>query len=96
MRCRDRMALISGAGSGTGQATTQMIGAEGGRVAGMDLDQIVGQGLSQSSSNADAIAKGGIIAFTRKLSLELGPYGIACKAIVPSRTLRGRIQARWE
>ena len=203
MRFRDKVALISGAGSGIGRATAQMIGAEGGTVVGVDLDHvaieqimhgirrtggkayslvanaleaadvarvvqqtveacgridilvnavggstiipnsgaavdvltldewqrlltfnlngtflfcnavvpimkrqrsgriinissIAGRGLSQSSSSAYATAKGGIIAFTRKLSFELGPYGITCNAIAPSRTLSERIHARWE
>jgi len=203
MRFGDKVALISGAGSGIGRATAQMIGAEGGTVAGVDLDQagveqimegirrtggkaralvanaldagevarvvqqtveaygridilvnavggstiipnagatvdeltldewqrlitfnlngtfllcnavvpimkrqrrgkivnissIAGRGLSQSSSSAYSAAKGGIIAFTRKLSFELGPYGITCNAIAPSRTLSERIHARWE
>jgi len=203
MRFGDKVALISGAGSGIGRATAQMIGAEGGTVAGVDLDQagveqimegirrtggkaralvanaldagevarvvqqtveaygridilvnavggstiipnagatvdeltldewqrlitfnlngtfllcnavvpimkrqrrgkivnissIAGRGLSQSSSSAYSAAIGGIIAFTRKLSFELGPYGITCNAIAPSRTLSERIHARWE
>jgi NAD(P)-dependent dehydrogenase (short-subunit alcohol dehydrogenase family) len=203
VRFRDKVALISGAGSGIGRATAQMIGAEGGTVVGVDLDQVgveqimdgirraggkahaivanaldaaqvaqvvqqaieacghidilvnavggstiipnagatvdeltldewqrllvfnlngtflfcnavvpvmkrqrsgkivnisstAGRGLSQSSSSAYAAAKGGIIAFTRKLSFELGPYGITCNAIAPSRTLSERIHARWE
>ena len=203
MRFRDKVALISGAGSGIGRATAQLIGAEGGTVVGVDLDQtavtqimdgirraggiahglvanaleaadvtrvvqqtmatcgridilvnavggstiiansgasvdaltldewqrlltfnlngtflfcnavvpimkrqhsgkivnissIAGRGLSLSSSSAYATAKGGIIAFTRKLSFELGPYGITCNAIAPSRTLSERIHARWE
>jgi NAD(P)-dependent dehydrogenase (short-subunit alcohol dehydrogenase family) len=203
MRFRDRIALISGAGSGIGRATAQMIGAEGGVVVGVDINRenleqimggirrdggqahgvvanalepeqvtrvvqqtvdahgridilvnavggstiiaksgatvdeltleewqrlldfnltgtflfchtvipvmkrqrhgkivnissIAGRGLSESSSSAYAAAKGGIIAFTRKLSLELGPFGITCNAIAPSRTLSERIHARWE
>jgi NAD(P)-dependent dehydrogenase (short-subunit alcohol dehydrogenase family) len=39
MRFHDKVALISGAGSGIGRATAQMIGAEGGTVVGVDLDQ---------------------------------------------------------
>src|SRR5712691_4664811 len=203
MRFPDKVALISGAGSGIGRATAQMIGAEGGTVVGVDLDQaaveqimdgicraggkahglvanalaaadvarvvqqtiaacgridilvnavggstiipnsgatvdaltldewqhlltfnlngtflfcnavapimksqrsgkivnissIAGRGLSQSSSSAYATAKGGIIAFTRKLSFELGPYGVTVNAIAPSLTLTERIRPRWE
>src|SRR5439155_1462585 len=54
-----------------------------------------GRGLSASSSSAYAAAKGGIIAFTRKLAFELGPYGININAIAPSRTLTERIRPRW-
>src|SRR5207245_9923020 len=42
----------------------------------VNISSIAGRGLSASSSAAYATAKGGIIALTRKLSLELGPHGI--------------------
>ena len=49
----------------------------------VNLASIAGRGLSESSSAAYAAAKGGIIAFTRKLSFELGPFGINVNAIAP-------------
>jgi NAD(P)-dependent dehydrogenase (short-subunit alcohol dehydrogenase family) len=61
----------------------------------INVSSIAGRGLSQSSRSAYATAKGGIIAFTRKLERELGPYGITCNAIAPSRTLSERMHARW-
>jgi NAD(P)-dependent dehydrogenase (short-subunit alcohol dehydrogenase family) len=61
----------------------------------VNLSSIAGRGLSISSSSAYAAAKGGIIAFTRKLAFELGPYGININAIAPSRTLTERIRPRW-
>ena len=61
----------------------------------VNLSSIAGRGLSVSSSSAYAAAKGGIIAFTRKLAFELGPYGININAIAPSRTLTERIKPRW-
>jgi NAD(P)-dependent dehydrogenase (short-subunit alcohol dehydrogenase family) len=61
----------------------------------VNLASIAGRGLSLSSSSAYSAAKGGIIAFTRKLSLELGPFGINVNAIAPSRTLTERIRPRW-
>jgi len=48
------------------------------------------------SSIAYATAKGGIIAFTRKLSFELGPYGVTVNAIAPSLTLSPRLRPRWD
>ena len=62
----------------------------------VNLASIAGRGLSASSSSAYAAAKGGIIAFTRKLSFELGPYGVNVNAIAPSLTLTERIRPHWE
>jgi len=62
----------------------------------VNLASIAGRGLSISSSSAYAAAKGGIIAFTRKLAFELGPYNVNINAIAPSRTLTERIRPRWE
>src|ERR1700719_3031354 len=61
----------------------------------VNLASIAGRGLSESSSSAYAAAKGGIIAFTRKLAFELGPFGVTINAIAPSRTLTERIRPRW-
>ena len=62
----------------------------------INLSSIAGRGLSDVSSSPYATAKGGIIALTRKLSLELGPHGITCNAIAPGKTLSHRIKSRWD
>ena len=62
----------------------------------VNLASIAGRGLSEASSSAYAAAKGGIIAFTRKLANELGPDGITVNAIAPATTLTERIRPRWE
>jgi NAD(P)-dependent dehydrogenase (short-subunit alcohol dehydrogenase family) len=60
----------------------------------VNISSIAGRGVSTSSSSAYAAAKGGIIAFTRKLSLELAPFGITVNAIAPSLTLSERLRQR--
>jgi NAD(P)-dependent dehydrogenase (short-subunit alcohol dehydrogenase family) len=62
----------------------------------VNLASIAGRGLSSSSSSAYAAAKGGIIAFTRKLAHELGPECINVNAIAPSITLTERIRPHWD
>ncbi len=62
----------------------------------VNLASIAGRGLSVNSSSAYAAAKGGIIAFTRKLAYELGPEGINVNAIAPSITLTERIRPHWD
>jgi NAD(P)-dependent dehydrogenase (short-subunit alcohol dehydrogenase family) len=62
----------------------------------INLSSIAGRGRSLSSSAAYAAAKGGIIAFTKKIAYELGPFGITVNAIAPSRTLTERIRPRWD
>src|SRR5271166_5612637 len=61
----------------------------------VNLASIAGRGLSPTSSSAYAAAKGGIIAFTRKLAFELGPFGVTINAIAPSLTLTERIRPHW-
>jgi NAD(P)-dependent dehydrogenase (short-subunit alcohol dehydrogenase family) len=62
----------------------------------VNLASIAGRGRSVASSSAYAAAKGGIIAFTKKLCYELGPYGVNINAIAPSVTLTERIRPHWE
>jgi len=65
----------------------------GGKI--VNLASIAGRGLSASSSAAYCTAKGGIIALTRKLSIELGEFAINVNAIAPSLTLTERIRPHW-
>src|SRR5262249_56084111 len=53
----------------------------GGKI--VNISSIAGRGLSPTSSSAYATAKGGIIAFTRKLSFHLAPYRVTLTPIPP-------------
>jgi len=66
----------------------------GGKI--VNIASIAGRGVSRSSSAAYATAKGGIIALTKKLALELGQYQINVNAIAPSLTLSERLMPIWE
>ena len=70
-----------------------MKGQKGGKI--VNLASIAGRGLSEVSSVAYSAAKGGIIAMTRKLSIELGEFNITVNAIAPSLTLTERIRPHW-
>jgi NAD(P)-dependent dehydrogenase (short-subunit alcohol dehydrogenase family) len=58
----------------------------------VNLSSIVGRGDTLISNAAYATAKAGIRAFTRKLAIELGPFGITCNATAPGITLTDRIR----
>src|SRR5213596_3992145 len=62
----------------------------------VNISSIAGRGISPTSSSSYAAAKGGIIAFTRKLAHELGPFGVTVNAIAPSLTLTERIRPHWD
>jgi NAD(P)-dependent dehydrogenase (short-subunit alcohol dehydrogenase family) len=77
----------------TNAAIKQMKKKGGGKI--VNLSSIAGHGVSDTSS-AYATAKAGIMAFTKKVAREAGPYGITCNAIAPGMTLSDRIGQRWE
>ena len=61
----------------------------------INLSSVAGHGASDTSS-AYAAAKAGIMAFTKKVAVEAGPYGVTCNAIAPGMTLSDRILRGWD
>ena len=47
---------------------------------------------AESSSGPYAVAKAGIMALTRQLSLELGPYGVRVNCVAPGVVASGRLK----
>ncbi len=62
----------------------------------VNVSSIAGRGVSTASSVGYAAGKGGIIAMTKKLSLETARYGINVNAIAPSFTVTERMQESWD
>jgi NAD(P)-dependent dehydrogenase (short-subunit alcohol dehydrogenase family) len=56
----------------------------------VNMSSMASRGESQAGS-AYGAAKAGIISFTRKLSRELGPWGVNCNGIAPALVLTDRI-----
>ena len=84
---------LSGTFLCTKAAVQQMKKQGGGKI--VNLSSKAGYGLSDSSS-AYVAAKAGIMAFTKKVASEAGPYSITCNAIAPGRTLSDRLVRIWE
>lgn len=60
----------------------------------VNLSSIVARGDNERTNAAYTLAKAGITAMTRKLAIELGPFGITCNATAPGVTVTERIQER--
>lgn len=62
----------------------------------VNVSSIAARGLAAAASCAYAAAKGGVNSFTKKLSYELGPFGITVNGVAPGRTLTERMRPIWE
>ena len=60
----------------------------------VNLSSIVARGDNPRTNAPYTLAKAGIAAMTRKLAIELGPFGITCNATAPGVTVTERIQER--
>ena len=77
----------------TSAVTRQMKKQGNGKIVNISSDAAHSMG---DPSSAYVAAKAGIMAFTKKVAREAGPYGVTCNAIAPSVTLSERVGPRWE
>ena len=80
----------------TSAVTRQMKKQGNGKIVNISSDAAHGGNLMGDPSSAYVAAKAGIMAFTKKVAREAGPYGVTCNAIAPSVTLSERVGPRWE
>jgi NAD(P)-dependent dehydrogenase (short-subunit alcohol dehydrogenase family) len=60
----------------------------------VNLSSIVARGMSPRTNAAYTSCKAAISAMTRKLAIELGPFGITCNAAAPGVTVTRRMRER--
>ena len=77
----------------TSAVVSQMKKQGNGKIVNISSDAAHSMG---DPSSAYVTAKAGIMAFTKKVAREAGPYGVTCNAIAPSVTLSERVGPRWE
>ncbi len=62
----------------------------------VNVSSFAGRNHSPISGPQYGAAKAGLLAFTKHLAVELGPYGICVNAVAPSVTLTDRVKGKWE
>jgi NAD(P)-dependent dehydrogenase (short-subunit alcohol dehydrogenase family) len=80
-RLRDRVAVITGAGSGIGLATARRFAAEGARVVAVDIDEAAGQAAADEAGGlflaADVASEEQVAALFDEVAARLGQIDIA-------------------
>src|SRR5438477_507870 len=94
MKLKDKVALVTGAGSGIGQATAVLFALEGAKVAVVDVREDAAKGTTEQIERAGGhaltiradVAKAADIQAAVNLALELAPFGARVVAIAPVAT----------
>lgn len=56
---------------------------------------VAGRNMSRVSGPEYSAAKGGMLAFTRHMAVELGPHNITVNAVAPGPTMVDRVAKKW-
>ena len=62
----------------------------------VNVSSFAGRNFSRISGPHYSAAKAGLLALTKHMAVELGPYGIGVNAVAPSVVLTARVKAKWE
>ncbi|MBX9459621.1 MAG: 3-hydroxyacyl-CoA dehydrogenase [Rhizobium sp.] len=98
MQLRDRVFIVTGAGSGLGEAVTRMLVSEGGRVLGIDINRASGETLAAELGNS-VIFKAGDVTdeadIAEALDLAKRHFGhvhglVNCAGVAPSEKVLGQ------
>jgi 3-oxoacyl-[acyl-carrier protein] reductase len=62
----------------------------------INVSSFAGRNFSRISGPQYSAAKAGILALTKHLAVELGPFGIGVNSVAPSIVLTARVKSKWE
>ncbi|NGM87856.1 SDR family oxidoreductase [Parapusillimonas sp. SGNA-6] len=63
----------------------------------INLTSFTGRGVTAEAGVAYATAKAGLVGFTRRLAVEMAPFGIRCNAVAPGFVMTDRIRQQiWD
>lgn len=62
----------------------------------VNVSSFAGRKFSRISGPHYSAAKGGLLALTKHMAVELGPPGIGVNSVAPSIGLAARVKAKWE
>jgi 3-oxoacyl-[acyl-carrier protein] reductase len=62
----------------------------------VNVSSFAGRNFSRISGPQYSAAKAGLLAFTKHMAVELGPFGISSNSVAPSVVLTARVKAKWE
>lgn len=62
----------------------------------VSVSSFAGRNFSRISGPHYSAAKAGLLALTKHMAVELGPFGIGVNSVAPSIVLTARVKAKWE